>query len=317
MTITATGEVVVYIDKPCGDEHEVRWYGMDGKLLYSLPRPVSRQDHFRILAVMVNRKQQIALSNHRCIWLGSPDTGKWVKAWQATGDRMKEGREYEPTPRMMFHGRPGQIIVENEWYGSVSVFDITQIPFRVEGSEVKLDMEPKDLCYCELPGIGDAIAVTDGYYGIGKIGMFNLDSGVCLWRLSGLKGRGGIKWTDVNLAPGGICCDNMGRLYVADEFNNRIIVLSAASGSVLQVVQGRGHWDNSQPDFDVDPGITVYGPDVNITSLAQNRKASGTVLQEFKHLKMVRPQHVCWHEGTKSLIVCYNHTEIIHFKLEF
>ncbi len=323
MTVTDAGDVVICIEKPChgGGEYEVRWYDKEGILLHILPCPVHRRDHIRILAVMVNGEQKIALSGNWCIWLGSPGTG-WVFAWQATVARMSEGREKEPTPRVMCHGKPGQIIVENELQKSVSVFDITQIPFRLIGPEIKIGMVPNNLCYCELPGISDAIAVTDGYYHRGKLGMFRLDSGICLWRVGGKTGKQGqqMKLTFGELAPRGMCSDNRGRLYVADWVNNRIMVLSATSGSVLQVVQGRGHWDDNDCNYVVDSGITMYGNDVIVTycdDTDQNMVTSGTVLQEFKHLQLVRPVHICWNEHTKSLIVCYKLQKIIHFQLEF
>ena len=102
---------------------------------------------------------------------------------------------------------------------------------------------------------------------------------------------------------------------MADKFHNRIIVLSVASGSVLQVIQGRGHWGNEgigQMEWVVDPGVTVYGPDIRYKDDDPlTGETSGLLLQEFRSLKLGQPHHLCWHENTKSLIVQYEAGSIL------
>ncbi len=325
LTVTAAGEVVVWVwaeskkhfwVETWSDTHEARWYDQQGKLIQTLPRPTQCEHwHLRILAVEVGGKQQVALScdECQCIWLGTRGTEEWSVAWQATGEEGSEERKGQPKPYTMCQGKPGQIIAWNRQGDekSVSVFDITQIPFRVVVPEMKLGMWAVNLCYCELPGVGGALAVTDGW-AENKLCMFSLDRGGSLWSVGGKDEVGQwVKVAGAEWSPWGVCSDNRGRLYVADcqRGNNRIIVLSAASGSVLQVVQGRGHWADhpwSLFGWVSDPGVTVYRPDIKYKDdEPKDEVVSGTVLQEFKHQRQGEPNPLCWHEPSKSIVYHY------------
>ncbi len=307
LTVTDAGEVVVYVE---GSEKPVRWYNLQGKRQHRLSSPNRdgcrhgpggcATDH-NILAVTLAGEQQLALSCDKCqcIWLKSPGkgtfgkllrkvTGEWFVAWQALGEEYSEDRELQPKPSMLCQGKPGQIIAVNgsPWI-SVSVFDSTRIPFGVVQPKLVLDIEARNLCYCEVPGVGDALAVTDHNDG-GKLGMFSLESGKLLWSVGGpdktkpiverfgqkayttyppLK-VGGTEWT-----PTGVCCDNRGRLYVADqtEGNPRIIVFTA------------------------DKGV---------------------ILQKFKHFGLGIPRYLCWNDATKSIIVGTLQGSISYYKID-
>ncbi len=251
LTLTAAGEVVVWVKKQ-SDTYEARWYDQQGKLIHTLPPPPEcRHELHRVLAVEVGGKQQVALSCYKCqcIWLGSRDsgavgkllkklTGAWIVAWQASGEEGSEEREGQPKPGTMCQGKPGQIVAAN-WREeeSVSVFDITQIPFRVEVPEMKLGMKAEYLCYCDLPGVGGALAVSNGCFGY-KVCMFSLDSGKLLWGVGGRDERGQrVKVAGAEWYPQRVCSDSRGRLYVANWDKHKIIVLSAASGSVIQEIK--------------------------------------------------------------------------------
>ncbi len=227
-----------------------KWYSQQGALLHTLPHPpyCEHNGSQRVLAVQVEGAeeegtqmggvQHVALSCAwcYCIWLGSPDTGlwSWSVVWQG-----EEGRP-EPRPATMSRGKHGKIIAwnrEGDEMG-VSVFSITQKQFNVETPLLKLGIWARHLCYCELPEVGGALAVTD-YYTNHKLCMYSLDSGDLLWAVGGKDKKGdwvlvaGLEWE-----PQGVCTDNRGRLYVADyrEGNNRILVFSAESGSILQEI---------------------------------------------------------------------------------
>ncbi len=252
--------------------------------------------------------------------ISSHDAGAWTVAWKAThvlGIKKKKG---QPRPYSMCQGRQGQIIACNK-HGeetSVTVFDITQVPFKVVVPELDLGMNAGDLCYCDLPGIGGALAVTDGMYGH-KLCMFSLDccapgldSGALLWTVGGA----GVKVAGAEWDPRGVCTDNRGHLYVADWGNHCVIVLSAASGTVLQVLQRTGHWEGAA--WVLDPGTTVYGPDIAYKeNRPRNGVMSGTVVQEIKERQIGRPIHVCWHEEGKSIIVATAVGKISHFNITF
>ncbi len=138
------------------------------------------------------------------------------------------------------------------------------------------------------------------------------DSGALLWTVGGT----GVKVAGAGWDPRGVCTDNRGHLYVADWGNHCVIVLSAASGSVLQVLQRAGHWEGDA--WVLDPGTTVYGPDIEYKdNRPRNGVVSGTVMQEIKERQMGRPIHVCWHEEGNSIIVATAVGKISHFKITF
>ena len=310
LTVTAAGEVVVWVLTE-SDKFEARWYNQQGKLMHTSPCPSQRKcECLRVLAVEVGGKQQVALSCYecQCIWLGSRDTG-WSVAWKPSGEEGSEERKGQPRPYTMCQGKPGQIIARN-WQGeSASIFDITQIPFRVVVAELKLWMYAQHLCRCDVPGVGGALTVSDGRYE-SKLNMY---SGKLLWSIGGEDKTGQrVKVAGALWVPRGVCGDNRGRLYVADEKegHNRLIVLSAASGSVLQVVQGKGHWEvvkqrgGGVREWVSDPGVTVYGPDIKYEDDEPSQGVeSGTVLQEFKLERLGQPVHLYWQEQSKSIII--------------
>ena len=226
----------------------------------------------------------------------------------------------------MCHGKPGQIIVIGCQKTRISIFDITQVPFHLVVPELKLNMRAEYfgyICYFDLPGVGDAIAFTDSMFDR-TLCMYSLDREALLWTIGGLdEGRHLVKVADGYWSPLGVCSDNRGRLYVSDGFNDRIIVFSAASGSVLQVVQGRGHMElvKGRGIWVADPGITVYGPDIKYNDgNPEKGVASGSVLQEIKEHSLERHYDLCWHEETKSIIIHSDNVEsciISFFQMEY
>ncbi len=326
LTVTAAGELVMWVScksegGPYKGPYEARWYDQQGNLIMTLPSPPQCGHYYvHVLAVKTGGKQQVvfACNQCQCIWLVSPDVQEWNTAWQAPG---------EEASKMLYricHGKPGQIIAVHHGLrgssDSVSVFDITRFPFRVKIPEVKLGMRAENLCYCELPKVRGAVAVIDGDLAgsWGKLCMFRLDSGALLWSVGGKDFSGNwMKIAGAMWAHRGICSDSRGRLFVTDitHCNNRIIVFSAASGSVLQVVQGRGHYGDTR--WVVDPGITVYGPDIGYTDgNPEKGVASGSVLQEIKDHSLKGLRDLCWHEESKSIIGSSG-KNITYIQLEF
>ncbi len=320
MTVTAAGEVVVWVETCIHTETlEARWYDKQGKLIHTLPQSPQCNSYCKSNILAGSQYVTLACSDCQCIWLGSSSEKGWSVAWQATGKEGSDEREGQPRPGAMCQGKPGQIIAVNRQGDgeSVSVFDITHIPFRLVVPEIKLGIRGKHLCYCELPEVGGALAVTQG----NELFMLSLDSGALLWSVGGKDSVAGTEWW-----PKGVCTDNRGRLYVPDitYYSQRIIVLSAATGSVLQIVQGRGHWmvaadltGGQDSQWVAGPGITVYGPGIRYKDDDPGKGVvSGSVLQEFKHHAMLRPDYLCWHEQTQSIIVG-SRGKMSSFKIEF
>ncbi len=323
MTVTAAGEVVMKVrpgDEGLESRYEARWYDQQGKLLKTLS-PQCEHGYHGVLATEISGKQHVAFTCRfcQCFWLGS------LEAWNIS----REATSKELELNFICQGKPGQIIATTELYleKSVTVFDITQIPFRMIEPEIKLGMAASYLCYCDIPGVGDALAVTDVSGRWGRLAMFSLDSGALLWSAGGedggLSGYLPLKVAGANWTPYGVCTDNRGRLYVADLNNIRIIVFSVASGSVLQVVQGRGHWEDvgdpgDSQDWVVDPGITVYGSDIKYTDdNPEKGVASGSVLQQIKDHSVGYPRDLYWNEKGKSIYVCGIHKDIHVLQLAF
>ncbi len=320
LTVTAEGEVVVWVETKRGN-HEAQWHDQHGGRLHTLAQP-PRCQHLScltLLAIMVGPTPHLAISCNECqvIWLGSRDAWAWNIAWQATGG--SEERNGQPKPGEMCHFKPGQIIARNlQGEGtSISIFDIKDIHFYVVVPALNLGMQPGYLCCCIIPM--DYLAVSD--ITEHRLCMFSLDENTLMEReaqspgertpLSPLWVVGGpsIKVAGAEWSPFGVCSDNRGRLYVADQSIHRIIVFSAASGSVLQVIQGKGHWIKDV--WVVDTGITACRADVQY----KNHEKRGAIPSEFilrefrapeyKYHKLGEPWDLCWHEQTKSIICCY------------
>ena len=236
LTVALTGEVIAFV-RTQEWRYEVHWYNQQGELTHTLQRPFRcKQSDNKLLAIFVEGKEQIALSCSfcKCIWVGSKDSHKWSIAWEAIGNKV------QPEPRSMSCGKPGQIIAGNGKLGareSVSVFNITKIPFDLAIPEIDLKMFAGFVSYCDLPGVGGGLAVTATDFGYDHLSMFNLNDGSLIWREKRNPGDNKFRYK-------GLCSDNNGRLYVADQLNSRIVVFSAATGSVLQEIK---HEQMGQP----------------------------------------------------------------------
>ncbi len=336
LTVTAEGNVVTLERTKSilssGDGAKVTWYDKDGALKSILDVPCQHIDSVKILAVEVGGAEQVVLScpECQCIWvgpwypaiLGRLGVRVWKLAWEASGwSWLSSKREEQPKPRTMCQGKPGQIIaINSRTLENVCMFDVKDFPFHLVVPQLNFGMEAKFLCYCDLPGVGGTLAVTEGGHGRPrKLCMFSLDSGEFLWSVGGQDEEGqGVKVAGAEFYPEDVCTDNRGRLYVADLFRHRIVVFSASSGAVLQVVQGRGHWEVvgkswwGKKKYKWVGGVTVYGADIKYKNDKPAQVESGTVLQEFRNRHLEYPRYLCWHEGSKSIIV-YHYTMTIDY----
>ena len=320
LTVTDAGEVIVYTQKWLRSQtpprlDEVRWYNQKGQLLATAPCPEQcfLMHKRNVLAVTVDGEEKVAVSCYECkkIYLGN-QVNFWSQAYPGTDPLGSQIREGKPRPYTMCCGKPGQITVENYEDESLSVFDITTIPFNRIVSQIKIGMWAVHFCYLNLPLGGDNLAVTDGIV-TKTLCMFSLDSGDLLWSV----GRDGNNWkAEVAGAvwePRGVCTDNRGQLYVADSkrYNNRIIVFSAESGAILQVIQGRGHLEFSR--WRADPGIVVYGPDIRYRDdKPEEGVDTGSMLQVIESAQLESPKYLCWCERTTSVIVATQKGKILH-----
>ncbi len=363
MTMGDSGELLVWVKTQSNNELRAQAYDQGGELQYALLCPSKCKHHGRpnikvvdqtLAEVTIDGESQIALSCWECqrIYLWSRHTDKWSVAWKPLtkwlGIKKVDG---QPTPATMIKGKPGQLIAGNgEFMGgmikvnknlglkeekTVGIFDTTQVPFRLAVQQIKPDlnhpmitMSLHDMCYCDLPGVGGAIAIVGSG---GLLSMHSLENGKLLWTVGDRDARRGWEKSKVagtKWSPVGVCSDNRGRLYVADSGRDygedsgpgkaaRIVVFSAASGSLLQVVLGNGQWEGSQEKNDfryiAQPGITVYGPDIKYN----DEGVSGTVLQDFKEKQLGQLERIRWDEHTQSIIINQDETKISYFQIEF
>ncbi len=355
MTVSSQGELIVLVESGTTCDM-AQWYDRQGKLLHSLKYPDScTSTHIScyvtsILGVVLGGKDLLAFSCSQCqrIVVGTRGAGPYSVSWHALGPekskqcqpgeaqnkvlRMVNGpwsvawepkwevnsgeRKDQPIPGIMCHGKPGQIIATNNQGSgdSVCVFDITQIPFHLIEPEMKVGMVPSDICYCNLSGVGGAVAVasTSRDY---MLSMYDMQSSALLWSIGRDKMNAGIPWV-----PDALCTDNRGRLYVASTNNHIIAVLSAASGSELQFLQGRGHRQEVGRDhrgfkehrYFVDPGVTVVQAAIRYEDdmPCWDQVDSSSVLFEQKRLG--RPRKICWDEQAKSIILFQEDNTILY-----
>ena len=243
--------------------YEGRIYQQNGKLLHKIPSPphCNHGSHAKMVAIqMAGQCYAFPCANCEIIWLFKPGgfigdstmTGTWDVAWEA-----KRGRKDKHSPMDICSGQPGQIIaIMSKGWGSkwVTIFDITQIPFQVVIPKLELGIQPGHICYCNLPGVGETLAMSSTFPTQYKLAMYSLASGKCLWTVGGQdktaepvhKEYGDVpEYPSVKVDgacwnPQGVCTDNRGRLYVADDekANPRILVFSAASGDIIQSLSG-------------------------------------------------------------------------------
>ncbi len=320
MTVMKTGEVIIMVNRSEQGTtyYEARQYAGEQTKLPSVNTVLGHlkpDEHFllfpSVLAITVDGEQHVALSCYfsQCIWLARPGAEAWSVAWKAIGVEGSEERAGQPKPGVTCLGKPGQIIAANGHRGegqSVSVFDITQIPFRVVAPEIKVGMIARMLCYCDL-GVDGGLAITD--HRQGKLCMFSLESKKLLWGVGGQ----GVKVAGAEWEPRGVCTDNRGRIFVGDSKYSRVFVFSASSGSMLQVMQGSllGWRTYHGRVYETRPGIELFGPDLIMEPIyRESLRCTGSRLQYFEEM-LGSCYNICWHEQTKSIIV---HNAIKHLE---
>ena len=253
-----------------------------------------------ILSVDRSDEEQIVLSCSECqmIWLWAPGTPTWSVAWRAREIgknlfckimyglhklRLLDRREEKLRPWRMCRGVPGQIIAVNGISGeSVTVFDVTQIPFRVMMPEIKLNMTVKSMCFIPdhdihvlLWGCIRFLAVTDTSQLVllrsREDHVYSLNS-MHEMEVSGCKD---------------ICSTTKGHIFVI-----------AHSGPVYAI-------DNH--------GVAHIKPDDGILVFSGKK---GELLQEMKHDEMDWPDNVFWCDKMAQLIVKHDQDKISYFEIK-
>ena len=281
------------------DKDELWWFSKDGTVKDRLPMPSDcvcfKEDYVDMICISISGKQYVVLScfNCQCIWHFSLESveREWGVAWKASRKRGRSGSQEaknKPRPGKMCQGKQGQIIALNgtswdpEGVTSISVFDVTEIPFKVAVPHLSIALRAYYLCYCNIPQVGEAIAVTEWYEGGGgQLCLHRLNDGKLLWSRGGRDEAG----TPMEVAgdtwwAGGVCSNGRDRVLLADADSNRVIVFNAGNGEVTQVIKHETLqypwdicWDQVSSGFIVWHGhrylyselkkITFFSPDNN------------------------------------------------------
>ncbi len=229
-----------------GCNYQIRRYTQDGVPFGVIPHPPNCKNTTTSLNLLVvenlgrfNDLLIVSSYESRCIWTLQLNVAprSWFLAWKAS-ETTQEERGHE-SPITMCSGKPGQIIVATGNYEypatwGVSVFNVVfdKILCKVKelaiAKRIKMNVQAGYICYFDIPGKGEAVAVTSVYPDVYSLCVYELTTGSCLWT-RGISQMG--KWS-----PWGVCSDNKGQLYVSDnsQSNKRIVVFAAENGQFLQ-----------------------------------------------------------------------------------
>ena len=206
-------------------------YSRTGQLLNTWQHKCQHADSKHLLHLSIGDTPYIAISCWKCrsIRLYSMTDSDPITAYRHSG-------EDEMAPYAMCHGAHNTIMVGNWREGSqeVLVYDVTSTQFTLKDRiPVHVD-QAWHIHYMETAQHGGIVIVST--WGEDNImSAHSLDSKALVWKIVNkeIDGKG--------FQPCGMCSDpDTGALYVADQFNKRLIVLEPNTGEVIQSIQMPG-----------------------------------------------------------------------------
>ena len=117
----------------------------------------------------------------------------------------------------------------------VVILDVTTTEFKFK-AEVDVKMKRADyISYLKLSNIGSAVATTEGHPFF-KLNVTSVEGNEVLYTVGGKDEKGGRnKVAGVLWRPIGVCNDGL-RLYVADMWGKRLVIIDVSTGEVIQTV---------------------------------------------------------------------------------
>ncbi len=250
----ATNEGHAVVHSWISGQKQLDIYDKDGHILESYPSPhncndqryKSQQDDQsgEILAISFNNKKSIAASCELCgIFFLTRETGNTISSC----DLSKMRQKFLPGPMCQKSENTFISLATNEHkinifdcstQNSIKVTEEISMPDNVDTNKVGF------LCYDSDVIPGGLLIVT--YNDIHYISATSIDTKKLHWRVKG-------EIAEKLCQPWGVCTDNKGRIYVADGYNGRVIVLRARDGKVLQILNLGLHgicyiaWSDTQP----------------------------------------------------------------------
>ena len=212
----------------------VHMYGMQGRLHSSRELPCDCDDIYHgLLEVTLNSHRYLAISCHvrREIWLYSFTTQRFRRVYSAPSKR-------GPKPLEMCHGPNNRILAVDATDGSRSVaeFHLTSEDTLTLSRLISVQGDKDDtvsaVCYAET---------TQGPL------LFSTHCEESAIRATHLQSGHTQEWQVKGQVDGEEChplglCHGAGRLYVADNYNARILVLDAATGHFIQSIEPPQTW---------------------------------------------------------------------------
>ena len=235
--MTSGGDAVIH--SWTDGRKQINIYNLDGQIVETHPSPhICTHSEYNtkekdlsgsMVAVNVNNTQHIALSCKFCgIFLLNRQNNAHTKAFKKQPYWIKTQPVFPcqgPNHRLLTSScnLPQRLIHVFEYSNPASITFKEHITFPD-----KIDSEcTSRVCYDESSVSGGRIVVT--YTDIHYIGAMSLKTKQLAWRVQGeVAGK--------KCRPCGVTSDGMGRIYVADSFNGRVLILRARDGQVIQVL---------------------------------------------------------------------------------
>ncbi len=209
----------------------IHQYDPSGRFKQQIPiSSLGAEDH-NLGIIKIEGQQYLAMSPKRDnsdIKLYSLDTGEMVPCYiQANPDT--DGHEGNKLRNISLRGE----IVTFSDKGDITLLQVSKACVKVRKSLQSNHgmINVKRVCRANLPEHGRVIITSSGHrFENGELRATSIATQETLWKMSGE-----VKGCIFN--PRGICTDGGGLLYTADGHNHRILVIQAATGNVLQVLQ--------------------------------------------------------------------------------
>ncbi len=200
-------------------------YNRIGKLVRTIPLNCSHKTTpYYVLEVKVEGQPSIAVSCFPCQEICLFNTTNW-ELRSAYKDTLK-GR---PKPGKICRGPKGCIIALNKVKSqSVCLFDCKDHMLQLKGTFPISINDPQGMCFVESQKYGFMLVLTKYVDGLIQAAMFNAKE--VIWEHEG-------KIDGAICHPDGITTDGSSKVFIADNGNQRILVLDADSGSVLRTIR--------------------------------------------------------------------------------
>ncbi len=221
-------EVFLCGERALGGSHVVQRYNRTGQLLNTWQVKCGHGWAKHLLHLSIDNTPYIAVSCWGCqsITLYSMTDDDPITAYC-------HSREDQAQPAVMCHGPNNTILVTNWEWGSkeVLMYDVSSTQFILK-DRIPVDVDQSEhIHYMETAKHGGIVIASFGHV----ISACSIETKKLVWEIKNKKIEGEL------FSPCGICSDpDTSALYVGDYSNERLIVIEANTGEVIQSIQLHG-----------------------------------------------------------------------------